>query len=223
MRLLLAEDDSVLGDALSKSLRQSGYAVDWARTGQEADIALTDQVYALAILDLGLPKLDGFEVLRRLRSRRSKMPVIILTARDALEDRVKGLDLGADDYLAKPFEMPELEARLRALVRRGSEIASPEIIHGALSFNPVDRILRINGIPVDLSAREMGVMELLLLRAGRAVRKEALVEHLCSWAEDMGDNAIEVYIHRLRKKLEPAGVKILTVRGLGYMFDHRDD
>ncbi len=219
MRLLLAEDDSVLGDALSKSLRQSGYAVDWARTGQEADLALTDQVYSLAILDLGLPKMDGFEVLRRLRQRRSKLPVIILTAREALEDRVKGLDLGADDYLAKPFDLPELEARLRALIRRGSEVATPEITVGSMSFNPVDRIVRIDGTPMELSSRELGVLELLMLRAGQAVSKEALVEHLCSWDDEMGDNAIEVYVHRLRKKLEAAGIQIRTVRGLGYMLD----
>jgi two-component system OmpR family response regulator len=219
MRLLLAEDDSVLGDALSKSLRQSGYAVDWARNGQEADLALTDQVYSLAILDLGLPKMDGFEVLRRLRQRRSKLPVIILTAREALEDRVKGLDLGADDYLAKPFELPELEARLRALIRRGSEVASPEIVVGQMRFNPAERVLRIHDQPLELSARELGVLEMLLLKAGQAVAKEALVEHLCSWDDEMGDNAIEVYVHRLRKKLEPEGIHIRTVRGLGYMLD----
>lgn len=219
MRLLLAEDDSVLGDALSKSLRQSGYAVDWARNGQEADLALTDQVYSLAILDLGMPKMDGFEVLRRLRQRRSKLPVIILTAREALEDRVKGLDLGADDYLAKPFDLPELEARLRALIRRGSEVATPEITVGSMSFNPADRIVRIDGTPMELSSRELGVLELLMLRAGQAVSKEALVEHLCSWDDEMGDNAIEVYVHRLRKKLEAAGIHIRTVRGLGYMLD----
>ena len=179
MRILLVEDDHLLGDALSRSLQQSGYAVDWAKNGQEADIALTDQVYALAVLDLGLPKLDGFEVLRRLRARRNKLPVIILTARESLEDRVKGLDLGADDYLSKPFELPELEARLRALIRRGSEMATPEITRGAMSYSPSDRTVRINGIPLDLSARELGVLELLLLRTGRAVSKEALVEHLC--------------------------------------------
>lgn len=223
MRILLAEDDPQLGDALSRSLRLSGYAVDWARTGLEADMALTDQVYSVAILDLGLPKMDGFEVLRRLRTRRSKTPVIILTAREALEDRVKGLDLGADDYLAKPFELPELEARLRALIRRGSEVAVPELHYGTLSFNPADRTVRVDGTPLDLSARELGVLELLLLRAGRAVSKEALVEHLCSWHDEMGDNAIEVYVHRLRKKLEPAGVQIRTVRGLGYMFDKLND
>ena len=219
MRILLAEDDALLGDALSRSLRQSGYSVDWARNGQDANLALTDQVYSLVILDLGLPKIDGFEVLRLLRARRSKLPVIILTAREALEDRVKGLDLGADDYLAKPFDMPELEARLRALIRRGNKVVTPEISYGSLVFNPVERTVNIGGVPLELSAREIGVLELLLLRAGRAVSKEALVEHLCSWDDEMGDNAIEVYVHRLRKKLEPAGVQIRTVRGLGYMFD----
>lgn len=223
MRILLAEDDTLLGDALSRSLRQSGYSVDWARNGQDANLALTDQVYALVILDLGLPKIDGFEVLQLLRARRSKLPVIILTAREGLEDRVKGLDLGADDYLAKPFDMPELEARLRALIRRGNEVATPEINYGSLVFNPVERRVNINGVPLELSAREIGVLELLLLRAGRAVSKEALVEHLCSWDDELGDNAIEVYVHRLRKKLEPAGVQIRTVRGLGYMFDKYND
>lgn len=223
MRILLAEDDALLGDALSRSLRQSGYSVDWARDGQDANLALSDQVYALVILDLGLPKMDGFEVLRLLRARGSKLPVIILTAREALADRVKGLDLGADDYLAKPFDMPELEARLRALIRRGNEVTTPEINYGNLAFNPVERSVNIGGVPLELSAREIGVLELLLLRAGRAVSKEALVEHLCSWDDEMGDNAIEVYVHRLRKKLEPAGVHIRTVRGLGYMFDKYND
>jgi len=223
MRILLAEDDPLLGDALSRSLRQSGYSVDWAHDGYEANLALVDQEYSLAILDLGLPRMDGFEVLRRLRARRNKLPVVILTARDALEDRVKGLDLGADDYLAKPFELPELEARMRALVRRGNEVTTPEINYGVLVFNPVDRRVFINGILLELSARELGVLELLLMRAGRAVSKEALVEQLSSWDEEIGDNAIEVYVHRLRKKLEPSGIQIRTVRGLGYMIDKCND
>lgn len=188
----------------------------------EADNALKDQVYSAAILDLGLPKLDGFEILRRLRGRRDRLPVLILSAREGLDDRIKGLDMGADDYLAKPFELQELEARLRALIRRGSETPLPEFRQGLLSYNMVDRTVTINSLPLELSGRELGVLELLLLRAGRVVSKEALVEHLCHWDAEMGDNAIEVYIHRLRKKLEAAEVQIRTVRGLGYMVEKNE-
>lgn len=179
-------------------------------------------MYSAAILDLGLPKLDGFEILRRLRGRRDRLPVLILSAREGLDDRIKGLDMGADDYLAKPFELQELEARLRALIRRGSETPLPEFRQGLLSYNMVDRTVTINSLPLELSGRELGVLELLLLRAGRVVSKEALVEHLCHWDAEMGDNAIEVYIHRLRKKLEAAEVQIRTVRGLGYMVEKNE-
>ena len=217
MRVLQVEDDAVLGDALLNALRRAGYAVDWARSGTEADVALQDQVYDAVVLDLNLPGMDGFEVLHRLRSRRSDTPVLILTARDALDDRVRGLDLGADDYMLKPFDMPEFLARVRALLRRGGAATSNEVEYGRLRYDMTARSVMADGQPLSLSARELGVLEALLMRAGKAVAKEALMEKLCSWDEDLGSNAIEVYVHRLRKKLEPFGVEIQTVRGLGYM------
>ncbi len=217
MRILQVEDDAVLGDALLNALRRSGYAVDWARRGNEADVALQDQVYDAIVLDLNLPGMDGFAVLQRLRSRRTDTPVLILTARDALDDRVRGLDLGADDYMLKPFDMPEFLARVRALLRRGGAASSSEIEFGQLRYDMATRSVTADGQPLNLSSRELGVLEALLMRAGKAVAKEALMEKLCSWDEDLGSNAIEVYVHRLRKKLEPYGVEIQTVRGLGYM------
>jgi two-component system OmpR family response regulator len=222
MRILIVEDDPVLADGLIRSLRQADYAVDHAADGAEADHVLAAQGYDLVILDLGLPKLDGFEVLRRLRRRRVKAPVLILTARDALHDRVKGLDLGADDYLAKPFDLPELEARVRALIRRGQAGGTSILTHGALTLDTAGRRATLGGEPLELSAREMGVLEVLMMRTGRVVGKEQLAEQLYGWEEEVGANAIEVYVHRLRKKLEPAGVNIRTIRGLGYLLEKAD-
>ena len=218
MRILLAEDDRVIADGLGRSLRQTGYAVDWVADGADADNALLTGSYDLVILDLGLPRMPGLEVLRRLRSRKTKVPVLILTALDGISDRVKGLDLGADDYMAKPFELPELEARVRALTRRVTG-TSPVIECGALSFDQTDRCALVNGEVLELSAREIGLLEILISRAGRLVSKDQLVEHLCGWGEEVSHNAIEVYVHRLRKKLEETGVRITTVRGLGYCFE----
>lgn len=218
MRILIAEDDTILADGLTRALRQSGYAVDWVKTGAEANQVLTGKVHDLVILDLGLPQMDGFEVLRRLRARDSGIPVLILTARDAVEDRVNGLDLGADDYLTKPFDLPELEARVRALIRRGQNASSSTIIHGTLQYDAAGRRVLIDNQPVDLSARELSVLETLLLRAGRVVSKEQLVEHLYDWGEEVSSNAIEVYVHRLRKKLDPS-ITIRTIRGLGYLLE----
>lgn len=223
MRILLVEDDGTLGSAVSRSLEKSGYAVDWAKDGQDADLALHGQVYEAIVLDLGLPRIDGFEVLRRLRARKNNVPVIILTARDALEDRVKGLDLGADDYLAKPFKLPELEARLRAQIRRSHTVTTSSIQFGPLSLDTKDRLVTANGEALALSPRELSVLETLLLRSGRVVSKESLVENLCNWNEDVGNNAIEVYVHRLRKKLEPYSINIRTVRGLGYLLDKQQN
>jgi len=222
MRILIVEDDPVLADGLTRSLRQADYAVDYASDGAEADHVLATQAYDLVILDLGLPKIDGFEVLRRVRRRGVKVPVLILTARDALQDRVKGLDLGADDYLSKPFDLPELEARVRALIRRGQAGGSAVLTHGSLSLDTAGRRATLGGEPLDLSAREMGVLEVLMMRTGRVVGKEQLAEQLYGWEEEVGANAIEVYVHRLRKKLEPAGVNIRTVRGLGYLLEKLD-
>jgi len=218
MRILIAEDDTILADGLTRSLRQSGYAVDWVKTGAEANQVLTGKAHDLVILDLGLPQMDGFEVLRRLRERGSGIPVLILTARDAVEDRVNGLDLGADDYLTKPYDLPELEARVRALIRRGQNASSSIIVHGPLHYDAAGRRVLIDNRPVDLSARELSVLETLLLRAGRVVSKDQLVEHLYDWGEEVGSNAIEVYVHRLRKKLDPS-VTIRTIRGLGYLLE----
>lgn len=223
MRILLVEDDKILGDAMHRSLEQAGYAVDWARNGKDADLVLGDQIYDLALLDLGLPKLDGFEVLRRLRNRKSNLPVLIVTARESLDDRVKGFDLGADDYILKPFDMPELLARVRAQLRRAQALPTTRVIYGPLVYDMSDRLVRIDGEPMALSARELDILETMLLKVGKVVTKEHLVEKLCNWDEELGNNAIEVYVHRLRKKLQPLGVDISTVRGLGYMLDKRND
>jgi two-component system OmpR family response regulator len=219
MRILLAEDDSVLADGLTRSLRQSGYATDCVKNGQEADSALSAQEFDLLILDLGLPKMAGLEVLRRLRARNSRLPVLILTANDSVDQRVKGLDLGADDFMAKPFALSELEARVRALVRRGVGGGGALIHHGPLCYDQVGRIATINDQMLDLSARELGLLEVLLQRTGRLVSKEQLVDHLCEWGEEVSNNAIEVYVHRLRKKIETGGIRIATVRGLGYCLE----
>jgi two-component system OmpR family response regulator len=219
MRILIAEDDSILADGLSRSLRRGGYAVDAVGDGISADSALSAQVFDLLILDLGLPQLSGLEVLSRLRTRNSHLPVLILTAADSVDQRVKGLDLGADDYMAKPFALSELEARVRALTRRGAGGGATLIKHGRLVFDQTGRIATVDGQPLDLSAREIGLLEILLMRSGRMVSKTQLVDHLCEWGEEVSTNAIEVYVHRLRKKLEPSEVKIITVRGLGYCLE----
>jgi two-component system, OmpR family, response regulator len=223
MRILLVEDDHILGDAMCRSLEHAGHAVDWTRNGNDADLALRDQVYDLALLDLGLPKLDGFEILRRLRERKFNLPVLIVTARDSLNDRIKGLDLGADDYVLKPFDMPELLARIRALARRTLSLSSTRIIYGPLIYDMADRLITIDSQPMALSPREFDILETFLLKIGKLITKEQLIEKLCNWDEELGGNAIEVYIHRLRKKLQPLGVDLTTVRGLGYMLGKRND
>ncbi|HYM28582.1 MAG TPA: response regulator transcription factor [Steroidobacteraceae bacterium] len=223
MRLLIVEDDAVLADGLSRSLRAAGYAVDVAEDGERADAALAAQPYGLVILDLGLPKLGGLEVLRRMRARNINAPVLILTAADSVELRVRGLDLGADDYMAKPFALSELEARVRALARRSFGSGQSLLRHGALTLDPVGRIAAIQDQPLELSARELGLLESLLQRPGRLVSKDQLVDHLCEWGDEVTTNAIEVYVHRLRKKLEPGGIRIVTVRGLGYCLERSGD
>ena len=222
MRILVAEDDAILADGVTRTLRQSGYAVDWVKNGVEADTALDTDDFDLLILDIGLPKKSGLDVLKRLRARDSRMPVLILTALDGVNDRVRGLDAGADDYLAKPFELAELEARVRALTRRGMAGGPTLLRHGALTYDQVGRVARLNGEPLELSAREVSLLEIFLSRAGRLVSKDQLVSHLCEWGEEVSPNAIEVYVHRLRKKLEPGGVRIVTVRGLGYSLEKSD-
>lgn len=219
MRIFIVEDDPVLADGLTRTLRAAEYAVDCAADGGEADHVLASHNYDLVILDVALPSLDGFEVLRRLRRRGSRVPVLVLTARDALGDRVKGLDLGADDYLTKPFDLPELEARVRALIRRGQSGGPSLITHGSLTLDTAGHRATLNGEPLELSARELGVLEVLMLRSGRVVNKDQLADQLYGWDEEVGPNAIEVYVHRLRRKLEPAGVTIRTIRGLGYLLE----
>jgi two-component system OmpR family response regulator len=219
MRILIAEDDQVLADGLLRALRGSGYAVDQVATGTEADAAVASHEFDLLILDLGLPKIGGLEVLRRLRARGSALPVLILTAADSVEQRVTGLDVGADDYMAKPFSLQELEARVRALTRRGLGTASSIIRHGPLTFDATGRVAYLDDQMVELSARELSLLEVLLQRAGRLVSKDQLVERLCEWGEEVSTNAIEVYIHRLRKKIERGPVRIATVRGLGYCLE----
>lgn len=221
MRILIVEDDPALADGLTYSLGQSGHAVDCTNNGEQANAMLQDNIYDLAILDIGLPQMDGTEVLRRLRKRGGKTPVLILTARDAVDDRVLGLDLGADDYMTKPFNLVELEARVRALIRRGQLGSNLALACGDLVFDPAARRARCAERQLDLSAREIGVLEVLMLRQGKVVNKEQIMEALCNWDEDLGNNAIEVYIHRLRKKIELSGAGILTIRGLGYLLEEK--
>src|SRR5690606_10916950 len=209
----------MLADAVARALSQSAHAVDIAHSGEEADRALGAIPYDLVLLDLGLPGLDGYEVLKRLRARRIGVPVLILSVRDALADRIAGLDLGADDYLTKPFHLAELEARVRALIRRANSANSSEIVHGRLRLHMAGRRLYCDDLPIELSARELAVVELLLLREGRVVTKQQIVEHLYGWEEGSTSNAVEVFIYRLRRKLECTGVDIRTVRGMGYMIE----
>lgn len=219
MRILIAEDDSILADGLSRSLRGDGYVVDVVHDGSAADSALQLQSFDLLILDLGLPLMPGLGVLRLLRQRNSQIPVLILTAADAVEQRVQGLDLGADDYMAKPFALSELEARVRALTRRSAGASTTVLQHKQLTFDLNGRIACIHGQPLELSARETTLLEIFLSRCGRMISKNQFVDLLCEWGEEVTTNAIEVYIHRLRKKLEPSGARIVTVRGLGYCLE----
>ena len=219
MRILIVEDDAMLADAMARALRQSAHMVQRAANGQDADRALVGNEYDLVLLDVGLPHLDGFEVLKRLRGRRNKVPVMMLTVRDTVDDRVAGLDLGADDYLTKPFERSELEARVRALIRRSHASASADLVHGPLRLDTVGRRLYRNGQAVEVSARELAVVELLLLREGRVVTKQQIVDHLYGWDDTSSSNAVEVFVYRLRKKLEESGVEIRTVRGMGYLIE----
>lgn len=219
MRILIAEDDSILADGLSRSLRYDGYAVDVVHDGSSADSVLQTQSFDLLILDLDLPGLHGLAVLRLLRQRKSGLPVLILTAADSVEQRVEGLDLGADDYMAKPFALSELEARVRALTRRSVGTGLPLLRHKRLTFDLNGRTARIDNQPLELSARETSLLEIFLSRSGRMISKHQLVDLLCEWGEEVTTNAIEVYVYRLRKKLDPSGARIITIRGLGYCLE----
>ncbi len=215
MRILLVEDDPMIGEALLDTLRAEHYAVDWVRDGAVADTTLATQAYDLVLLDLGLPRRDGLEVLRALRARRSTVPVLVATARDAVGDRIAGLDAGADDYVLKPYDTHELLARIRALVRRSAGRGEPVYSHAGVTLDPATRGATLHGEPVRLSAREWAVLEALLARPGTVLSRAQLEDKLYAWKDEVSSNAVEVYVHGLRKKLG-AGL-IQTVRGLGYV------
>jgi len=226
MRILLVEDHAELSRWISKALQDARLTVECAMDGADADALLHTQEYALVILDLTLPRMDGLEVLKRLRARGSKTPVLVLTARGGLSERVQGLNLGADDYLPKPFELAELEARVKALLRRSQGNEAVTLTCGALSFDTVSRMFTYGGAPLALTPREHAVLEVLLTRAGRAVSKEKLFDEVFALDDDASTDAIEIYVHRLRKKLErgdgEAGrVAITTLRGLGYLLEEK--
>lgn len=219
MRLLLVEDDVDLAEVLAASLRQSGHGVDWVVSGTEAERMLQSDEFDLILLDLNLPGKSGLEVLRGLRSRKQPVPVLILSARDETEDRVRGLDLGADDYLTKPFDLSELEARVRALLRRSQAGEGMRIETGGLVLDAGARCISASGRVLDLTAREYGLLELLMLRTGQVVSKAQISERLCVQGEEMSDGAIETLVHRVRRKIEGCPVALRTLRGFGYMLE----
>lgn len=220
MRILLVEDTPDLAEAILERLHTDGHAVDWLTDGEQAGKLLSYQNYSLIILDLGLPKLDGMSVLKRLRQRKNKTPVLILTARSGIEDRVSALDLGADDYLVKPVDLRELSARCRALIRRNTGEAASLVNYGNLSFDRAASTVHIDGSEIDLPRRELGILDLLLSHQGRTLSKSQIADQLCSLDDTNelpSDNAIELYIARLRKKLSDSSVQIKTLRGIGYI------
>jgi two-component system OmpR family response regulator/two-component system response regulator QseB len=221
MRILVIEDDTLLGDGIQKGLVQAGFAVDWVEDGALGETALAAEEYAAVVLDLGLPKLSGLELLRRLRGNGNGVPVLILTARDAVQDRVKGLDSGADDYVVKPFDLDELAARLRALTRRRSGEADALLRIGELELDPARHRVRFHDQPVELTAREFALLHELMLNAGRVLSREQLEQRLYAWGDEVESNAIEVHIHHLRRKLAPELVR--TIRGVGYMMPRVTD
>jgi len=217
VRLLLTEDDAMIGEAVQRGLRQLGFALDWVRDGAAAEQALALEPYDLLLLDLGLPRKSGLELLRDLRRRGSGIPVVILTARDAMTDRVAGLDAGADDYVVKPFELPELAARIRAVLRRREGRSNPRLEHRGVTLDPASREVTQNGHPVPLSAREFAVLLALMEHPGRVLSRAQLEERLYGWGEEIESNVVEVYIHALRRKLGTAFIR--TIRGVGYRLE----
>lgn len=221
MRVLLVEDDELLGDGTRKGLIQGGYTVDWVKDGTLADQALKTEKFDLVVLDLGLPKLPGITVLQNMRERGDVTPVLILTARESIEDRVKGLDTGADDYLTKPFDLHELLARLRALQRRLADRAAPILVHNDISLDPASHTISYRGEQVNLSRREFALLHVLLENAGRVLSREHLTQSLYGWGEEVDSNALEVHVHNLRKRFGQDFIR--TVRGIGYTIEKSKD
>jgi len=219
LRILLVEDNETLADGLSSILRSSGYAVDVVRDGASADAVTATETFDLVILDLNLPEMGGLEVLRSMRARQDKAAVLILTARGTTEERVKGLDLGADDYMTKPFDVSELEARVRVLLRRRAGLHSSSVQYGNVSLDLTSRTFSAEGVLIDLPARELGILEVLFMRAGKVVPKDAIIQSLAGFDDDLSANAIEQYVSRLRKRLGPYGLTVRTARGIGYYLD----
>ncbi|MGB3746967.1 MAG: response regulator [Rhodanobacter sp.] len=223
MRILLVEDDPSIAEGIRASLRQGGHAVDHVADGSQADAALRDHGYDLLVLDLGLPGLDGSEVLQRLRRRGKGLPVLVVTARDGLAERIRVLDLGADDYLVKPFALSEFEARVRALLRRASSQGKPELQLGRLRLDLPGHRAWVDRRPLELTAREFGLLEALALRADRVTSRAQLIEALCDWDQELTDNGLDIAIHRLRRKLDGSGTGVRTIRGLGYLLEELAD
>jgi DNA-binding response OmpR family regulator len=219
MRILVVEDDPIVADALQRGLQDAGFAVDQIGSAEHALAAIAQENFDLAVVDIGLPGVDGLELTRRLRREGHALPILILTARDSLEDRVDGLELGADDYLTKPFDLPEVVARCRALIRRSKAAVATEFVHGNLTVDLRRHKALLSGQALDLTAREWTVLEYLLLHSQEIVSKERLLQAISSWDKEITPNAVEVYVSRLRGKLEPGGVRIRTVRGLGYRLE----
>ena len=219
MRILLAEDDPSIAAGLCGALRRGGHAVDGVTDGQLADSALRDHAYDLLVLDLGLPRMDGSDVLQRARQRGAVLPVLVITARDGLAERVRVLDLGADDYLVKPFALSEFEARMRALMRRANNHGLPQTQLGRLRLDLPGHRAWIDAEPLELTAREFGLLEALAMRVDRVTSREQLVEALCAWDQDLTDNGLDIAIYRLRRKLRGSGTGVRTIRGLGYLLE----
>jgi two-component system OmpR family response regulator len=223
MRILIAEDDPAIAAAITASLRHGGHAVDHVASGAQADAALRDTAHDLLVLDLGLPALDGSEVLHRLRQRGSGVPVLVITAREGLTERVRVLDLGADDYLVKPFALAEFEARVRALLRRSASKGATELRIGRLRLDVPGHRAWVDEQPLELTAREFGLLEALASRPDRITNRAQLVEALCNWDQELTDNGLDIAIHRLRRKLHGSGANVRTVRGLGYLLEESAD
>jgi len=219
VRVLLVEDDAMLADGLLRSLKQADYAVDWTADGEEAESILRVQEFDLVVLDLTLPNMDGLEILRLLRSRKAPVPVLIITARSEVDDRIRGLDLGADDYLTKPFEMGEFDARVRALLRRSHADGMEVLSCGVLTLDTAARRAYMNDQPLDLPRREFHLLEVLISRQGRIISKDQIIDSISGFDDELTPSTVEIYIHRLRKKLENSDVTIRTVRGLGYTLE----